>query len=193
MTRRKPRGLTPEEQSLWDRVRDRTNPLHPPRAAPKLPDQVRQPQAVPAPAPIPSFRIGERHTETAIPRPLANEPVPRPVKMDRKSFTNLKRGKLKPERRIDLHGMTLSQAHPALNRFILDSHAQGRRLVLVITGKGKAERDNGPIPVRRGILRHQVPHWLETRPLSQVVLQVAEAHLKHGGEGAYYVYLRRNR
>ncbi len=113
--------------------------------------------------------------------------------MDRKSFTNLKRGKLKPEARIDLHGLTLAQAHPALNRFILDSHAQGRRLVLVITGKGKTERDNGPIPVRRGILRHQVPHWLDTPPLSQVVLQVAEAHLKHGGEGAYYVYLRRHR
>ncbi len=193
MTRRGPRALTPEEQSLWDRVRDQTNPMHPQRAAPKLQEQVRQPRAVPAPAPIPSFRIGERHTETAIPRPLANEPTSRPVKMDRKSFTNLKRGKLKPEARIDLHGLTLAQAHPALNRFIVDSHAMGRRLVLVITGKGKTERDNGPIPVRRGILRYQVPHWLDTPPLSQVVLQVAEAHLKHGGGGAYYVYLRRHR
>ncbi len=60
--------------------------------------------------------------------------------MDRKSFGKLKRGKLPPEARIDLHGMTLDQAHPALTRFILDSHAKQRRLVLVITGKGKAPR-----------------------------------------------------
>jgi DNA-nicking Smr family endonuclease len=42
-----------------------------------------------------------------------------------------------------------------------------------------------------GVLRHQVPLWLRQPPLGQAVLQVSEAHLKHGGSGAYYVYLRR--
>ena len=69
----------------------------------------------------------------------------------------------------------------------------GRRLVLVITGKGKDRDDGGPIPTRHGILRHQVPQWLALPPLSQAILQVTPAHLKHGGHGAYYVYLRRNR
>jgi DNA-nicking Smr family endonuclease len=41
------------------------------------------------------------------------------------------------------------------------------------------------------VLRHQVPVWLQQPPLGAMVLQVAEAHLKHGGSGAYYVYLRR--
>ncbi|WP_341349663.1 Smr/MutS family protein [Cognatiyoonia koreensis] len=111
--------------------------------------------------------------------------------MDNKSFGKMKKGKLKPERRIDLHGMTLAQAHPELISFILGSHAAGKRLVLVITGKGRARHDTGPMPAMRGLLRTQVPQWLSLPPLTSVVLQVTPAHIRHGGEGAYYIYLRR--
>jgi len=105
----------------------------------------------------------------------------------------MKRGKLVPEARLDLHGLTLERAHPALVSFILRSQAQGLRLVLVITGKGKERDEGGPMPVRRGVLRHQVPQWLSMPPTHQAVLQVAQAHIGHGGGGAYYVYLRRRR
>lgn len=115
-----------------------------------------------------------------------------PVRMDRKALTRLKGGKLDPEARIDLHGMTLAQAHPALIGFIQRSQAQGRRLVLVITGKGAALDGDGPIFERRGVLKRQVPHWLHQAPLAGAVLQVAQAHRRHGGEGALYVYLRRS-
>ncbi|MCX7287087.1 MAG: Smr/MutS family protein [Rhodobacterales bacterium] len=113
------------------------------------------------------------------------------VQMDAKTHGKMTRGKLAPEARIDLHGMTLAEAHPELIRFILDAQAAGLRLVLVITGKGKLREDSGPIPQRMGALRHQVPQWLRLSPIGPVVLQVTEAHLKHGGSGAYYVYLRR--
>ena len=73
------------------------------------------------------------------------------------------------------------------------SVAEGRRFVLVITGKGKSRPDDGPIPERHGVLRHQVPHWLNSPPLRSHVLQISEANRKHGGLGAYYVYLRRPR
>ncbi len=116
-----------------------------------------------------------------------------PVQMDKKAYGRMSKGKLVPEARIDLHGMTLDQAHPALIGFVMRSYTDGKRLVLVITGKGKSKRDEGPIPVRRGVLKHQVPQWLQMAPLRSVVLQVREAHLKHGGAGAYYVYLRRSR
>ena len=112
--------------------------------------------------------------------------------MDAKVFGKMTRGKLAPEARIDLHGMTLAQAHPELIRFILNAHAAGMRLVLVITGKGKHKDDFGPIPQRMGALRHSVPQWLRLPPLGPVVLQVSEAHLRHGGSGAYYIYLRRH-
>ena len=113
--------------------------------------------------------------------------------MDRRAHPQMTRGKFQPEARIDLHGMTQSQAHPELIRFMLSAHGAGKRLVLVITGKGKAGLDFGPIPQRMGVLRHQVPQWLAQPPLGSIVLQVSTAHQKHGGAGALYVYLRRGR
>lgn len=109
--------------------------------------------------------------------------------MDPKLHRRLGRGKLSPQTSIDLHGMTLAMAKPALTRFLTSAHASGQRLVLVITGKGKGE--HGPLPTRAGALRHEVPHWLEMPPLNRIVLQVVPAHLRHGGAGAYYVYLSR--
>ena len=89
--------------------------------------------------------------------------------------------------------MTLERAHTALTRFVLSSYTDQKRLLLVITGKGKNRDVSGPIPVRYGVLRHQVPEWLRLPPLANVVLQVTQAHVSHGGTGAYYVYLRKPR
>lgn len=193
---RKPRHLSAEERALWDRVAQRATPLHPARED-SAPDRQPGPKKPVVPRdPIPDFRVGQKATATRahdIMRPLVDRLVAAPVNMDSKSFGKLKRGKLKPEARIDLHGMTLAEAHPELVAFILGSQSMGRRLVLVITGKGKDRDDGGPIPTRHGVLRHQVPQWLALPPLSQAILQVTPAHLKHGGHGAYYVYLRRSR
>ena len=111
--------------------------------------------------------------------------------MDKKTHDRLKRGKLVPEARIDFHGMTAAEALPELNRFILKANAAGLRLVLVITGKGRNSTGDGLAPVREGVLKRLVPRWLVSPPLSQLVLDISEAHPRHGGSGAYYVYLRR--
>jgi len=192
MSRRK---LQPEEIELWRKVTEKAHRLHPERAQSALP----KPKPKPIKPPhhrLPDFRLGEKakenNTKHDVLPGLSDRLAAAPVRMDSKAFGKLKRGKLVPEGRIDLHGMTLAQAHPALNGFILRSHATGKRLVLVITGKGRSGRDDGPIPERRGILKHQVPQWLTMSPLAGVVLQVAEAHVSHGGTGAYYVYLRRS-
>lgn len=197
MSRR--RGLTPEERSLWSRVAATAAPLHPERRQP-----VAAPKAATAPKPriepppafeLPSFRIGETAgfgTGTASLAASPAEALSRnPLRMDAKTHKRMKQGRVAPEARIDLHGMTLAAAQPELTRFVLNSHAEGRRLVLVITGKGKPGGADAPLPVRPGALRHNVPHWLHRPPLSGVVMQVTAAHPRHGGEGAYYVYLRR--
>ena len=196
MSRR--RFLRPEEEELWQQVARSANPLHP-----KMPTFLRKPAApvedVPLAPPVPrlpQFRMGEKARMT---RPhdlqpsLAEALATAPVQMDAKAYGRMTRGKLAPDSRIDLHGMTLAEAHPELIRFILNAAGGGQRLVLVITGKGKRGVDHGPIPQRMGALRHQVPLWLRLPPLASAILQVAEAHLKHGGSGAYYVYLRRAR
>lgn len=194
---KKPRHVSAEEKALWDVVVKRTEPLNKPtakliRAKPRKPDV----QAPVTSRQIQKFKVGQavdhRADHDLLPS-LGQQLRAAPVQMDQKAFGRLRRGKLKPEARIDLHGMTMAQAHPALTGFILRSASAGHRLVLVITGKGKNRDEGGPIPTKSGVLRHQVPQWLNMAPLGGLVLQVSESHVRHGGQGAYYVYLRRAR
>lgn len=200
MSRRRPRTLSAEDRKLWSAV-TRTVTAARPQKPKEDPDHAtdrhhakpKQKQSFE----VTDFRIGEAAT-SALPgsqlAPSVSERLAHaPVRMDHGTHKKMLRGKLKPEARIDLHGMTLAQAHPALTRFILGAHEDGLRLVLVITGKGKDRDDPGPIPIRRGVLKHQVPNWLHMPPLGRVVLDIREAHIRHGGAGAYYVYLRRTR
>ncbi|MDO8882604.1 MAG: Smr/MutS family protein [Pseudotabrizicola sp.] len=196
------RTLRPDEVDLWHAVArtaramhsNGTKILHGSAEAPKR--QTTPPSKHDAATPLPKFRLGERaksamsqHVAPSLPASLTGAAL----QMDAKAFGRMTRGKLVPEARIDLHGLTLAEAHPDLTRFILNAHGQGLRLVLVITGKGKAKPDHGPIPSRIGVLRHHVPQWLRLPPLGPLVLQVTESHVRHGGTGAYYVYLRRGR
>lgn len=188
------RGLTPEDKDLWARIARSATPLHPERPKPAEPGIRPAPKPAVARAPLPDFSIGQLVPARSAPLPHLPSPAQRlsqqPLRMDHKTHRRMAQGKLAPEARLDLHGLTLAAAHPALIGFILSSHAQGRRLVLVITGKGRG--DHGPLPTRPGALRHQVPHWLHMPPLAPLVQQVTAAHYRHGGEGAYYVYLRRS-
>ena len=210
MARRGRRGLNDDDLAVWSQVARSARPMREPDAPraplaappePAFPPTSRAPEPLPIQASVQvpvDFRVGQAarakpRTATAVTRHLSPSPAERlhaqPLRMDHKTHRKMSRGKLAPEARIDLHGMTLAVAKTALTGFILRCSGSGRRLVLVITGKGKGDR--GPLPTRSGALRHEVPHWLDLPPLSHVVLQVVPAHLRHGGGGAYYVYLRR--
>ncbi|OSQ49918.1 Smr/MutS family protein [Marivita geojedonensis] len=190
MSRRK---LRPEERELWQKVAHSTTPLPQSlRRKVETPKPVVRSKPDPEPMDLPkAFGIGTKatlpHGQITTPQPA---PRSKPV-MDKKTFGKMRRGKLIPEAKMDLHGMTLDQAHTALTRFILTSHTRGFRLVLVITGKGQRDDPHDPMPRQRGVLKRQVPMWLRMAPLNSAVLEVSEAHLRHGGGGAYYVYLRR--
>lgn len=199
-SRRGKRGLSEDDLAVWTAVSRKVKPLTTDRRA------ISSPRSADAfdPAPVakvtrpdglPPFRVGERSTAPPpadnLAPTLAQRIAAHPVRMDAKTFARMKRGKLRPERKLDLHGMTLAQAHPALIRFVMQAHADGVRLIVVVTGKGRDRADDGPIPAPRGLLRHHVPGWLHAAPLRALVLQVTDAHVRHGGSGAYYVYLRR--
>ncbi len=200
MTRRK---LTEEEIDLWKKVAKTAERLKAVRAdkpgshsEPPAPKPKPKPHRAPNPA-LPHFEVGSKARGRMPDHDLKPSPGRKlaadPLRMDEKAFRRMKRGKLKPEGKLDLHGMRIEAAHGALTRFILTAQASDKRLVLVITGKGKDRDEPGPMPVPRGVLRHQVPQWLLLPPLAQAVLQVTPAHISHGGDGAYYIYLRRNR
>ena len=193
------RRVKPDELDLWNQVARTTERLTPPKRS-LITDAPLQdkPKKKKEPKPIAPFTLGALPTQTRELRdvlPALSERLrSAPVQMDAKSYKVMQRGKLKPEGRIDLHGMTVAQAHPALISFILSSQASGKRLVLVITGKGGKRDEPGAIaPQRMGALKRQVPHWLTMAPVSSAVLQVSESHIRHGGAGAYYGYLRRMR
>jgi DNA-nicking Smr family endonuclease len=191
---RRRRGLSPEDRKLWEAVAATATPLHAPAAA-----QPPEP-APPPPAAAPPQRPPRRPERPPEPPRVTLDLAPDPQaalllghpRMDRRRFDKLRRGRLEPEARIDLHGMTSERAHAALTGFILDAHGQGLRLVLVITGKGRRD-DQAMQPHRHGILRHSLPHWLAAPPLRARILDIAPAHQRHGGAGAFYVYLRRQR
>ena len=108
--------------------------------------------------------------------------------VDRRTAGRLKRGKLPVEARLDLHGMTQAQAERALARFLADAQAAGLRNVLLITGKGRSKQDSGT-----GVLRRELPRWLNLPHNRERVVAVTPAQPKDGGEGAFYLRLRRLR
>jgi DNA-nicking Smr family endonuclease len=123
-------------------------------------------------------------------------PAPAPISLERRKARKLSSGRIEIEGRIDLHGMRQSEAHVALIRFLQRGYVDGRRWVLVITGKGAPQRTAHDEKLERegferGVLRRNVPRWLSEPDLAPIVIGFTTAAIKHGGEGALYVHLRK--
>lgn len=104
----------------------------------------------------------------------------------------LERGQIAIDGTIDLHGMRQAEAHAALRRFLHARAGRGDRTVLVITGKGVRRAAGATALVERGVLRTMLPIWLSERELAPLVAGWEVAARGHGGEGAFYVRLRRS-
>jgi len=115
--------------------------------------------------------------------------------LDGNTAEKLKRGRLAPGARIDLHGLTEDRAHQALLGFLQRTQKDGVKLALVITGKGNAKDDNGAAWTmrRHGVLKEMVPRWLNEKEFAALIAGSGPAHRRHGGDGALYVYLRKIR
>ncbi len=159
------------DQALWQRA---TRDVR--RLAPR--------QAPPAPTPNPAPKKG---TDPRSPPPAPTLPpltLDRFAGIDRANAERLKRGRHEIEARLDLHGMTQAEAHRALAVFIRASRADGKRCVLIITGRGSAGG---------GVLKSAVPRWLDEPEFRPHLLAIATAQPRDGGSGALYVMLRRTR
>ena len=181
MKRRTPSG---EDIALWEKVTETVTPLaRPPRRQrPKPPTEAAKPEK-PKPAKPP-----------ALPAKPAAKPAPRPAAppalnpLDRRTLSRIGRGTVAIDARIDLHGMTQEAAQHRLIAFLERAQANGKKVVLVITGKGKAADGDGE---SRGVLRRVVPHWLSAPRLRPLVVGFDAAGPTHGGTGALYVRIRR--
>jgi DNA-nicking Smr family endonuclease len=166
MTRKPARTVTPEEKALFEDSFKEARPL--------------------ADAPV------------AVRKPAVKSTKKSHAGVDGRSAERLRRGLLEPEARLDLHGFTEAAAHRALITFLRSAHLRGHRLVLVVTGKGGKPQDpHAPFDLElnarsRGVLKSVVPRWLAEPSLAPVIAASREAHRKHGGAGALYVYLRKH-
>lgn len=186
-------GLSKEDADLWSRMAQSLEPLR--RGKPRVSagKAEHRPASLCRPA-APTAAVRRTPPDAAVqlrpaPPALAN--------FDQRALRRIARGRNEIEARIDLHGLRQNEAHHRLRTFVLDAHARGLRAVLVITGKGAsgargdAQADDGRR--ERGVIRRNVPLWLEEPELRAVVVSFAQAHARHGGDGALYVHLRRRR
>ena len=196
MSRR--RQLSDEEHALWAGFARSIKPLRSAKAAAKeaakeaakaIADAGQDESRDANRAAHQKVRLSPQSPARSQPPPAVKSPPLAPF--DRRFKQRVARGRDAIDARIDLHGMTQRQAHAALLRFLRGAQAENAKVVLVVTGKGggRLEPDGG----ERGVLRRQVPLWLELPEFRHVIVGFGEAHASHGGQGALYVRLRRAR
>lgn len=192
MAKRSPRRPLPDWH-LWAEVARTVSPLKPQRQK-KLVELAGGPLPLPVPAPGTPAQPG-RVAPLAMP---SYQPDGRPGRPPRgqliepKMRRRLGRGQIEIDGTIDLHGMRQAEAHAALSRFVHARAARGDRTLLVITGKGLKKLDgDASVIVERGVLRAMLPLWLGQPELAPLVAGWDVAAQGHGGEGAFYVRLRR--
>jgi DNA-nicking Smr family endonuclease len=190
--------LSAEERALWEHAARDLKPLK--TKKPRV-HGAREDEAAPRGRPMSELEKPHKARSTPVQPPPRTAAAPKaaappPTTIERRKARQIGAGRIEVEARIDLHGMRQSEAHTALRGFLMKAHAKGQRWVLVITGKGGAPRrasepdDYGRVE-ERGVLRRNVPRWLAEPELRTIVVGFSEAAIRHGGEGALYVQLRR--
>ena len=169
--------------ALWQRVTETVRPLK--KAARASPPPIKPVEML--------LKVRSAPPAPAKPIPVrAQKPVP--DTLDGGWDRRLRRGTTEPDRTLDLHGHTLLSAHKALDLGLDRAIADGVRVLLLITGKAprKEDRDLDGRP-KRGLIRESVGDWLVSSRHASRIAAVRNAHPKHGGGGALYIILRRER
>lgn len=179
MTRR---HLSAEEQALWTALTRSVRPFQPtvrPNASSEMPTVALTLKGAKPPArPVPSPNAAPQRSPAAM--------------LDSSWERRIRGGTLSPDITIDLHGHSLSAAHVRLNQALASAIAQDVRIILLVTGKPPKVASTGR-DARRGAIRGEIGHWLETSPYADRIASVRLAHPRHGGEGALYIILRRKK
>ncbi len=185
-----PNQLPPEQTKLWSKVAETITPLKNRPAAPTLPPRrsfFKTIEEMPLPA---SWGVG-------------TSPDPAPM-LDKKDHRRLTQGRLPIDQTLDLHGMNQDQAYAQLKRRVEMAIKHGNRTLLIVTGKGgkrwSQSEDNCVSSRKRadfdqfgGVLKRMVPLWLSSPELSFYIHSYGPAAKEHGGDGALYVRLRREK
>ncbi len=168
--------LKPEDIEIWERATEgvinlkNSNHISPENPSPKKYQRKRE-------------TSGQISLETIEPRISVNHPSS--FQMDGALRKKFESGDLEIDGIIDLHGMTLAEAHHQFKKFLTQKIRKGARFLLVITGKGNGQE--------KGVIRQSLPQWCDDEHIKHHILSIKRAKPKHGGDGASYILLRRYR
>lgn len=168
------RSLSRTELQLWNSVAKTVVPL-PERQLPELTPKREPDLALPAHQPTIREQL-----------PKATPPLRSPLEAaDPNREKRVARGRLEIDAVLDLHGLRQDEADRRTSAFISRSVTMGHRVLLVITGKGSKEGTEG-----RGVLRKRFLQAVEAGFYGSSLASVRPAHQRHGGSGAFYVFLK---
>ncbi|MGV6802009.1 MAG: Smr/MutS family protein [bacterium] len=185
-----PRRLSDEEKRLWQRV---TKDVKPSALVSSENDNLpsARDQISPAAArlkPASPARSNRAPRSAAVPQ----RPTVSATHIDPARLRRVRRGRQEIDASLDLHGLTQEQAFSTLRRFIAEAIRRRLSTILIITGKGRPQTATPLHEPGRGILRHRFLHWSENH-FKEEIIGIAQAHPKHGGAGAFYVFLRKKK
>lgn len=161
------RPLKPGERKIWRHVAQTVSPR-------------RKPTGKGSAKPLPSRE--DFANMLRIPAGQAPHAKPLPQTLDINQDKRVRRGRVVIDAKIDLHDMTQSKARPALHRAVIRAANRNKACLLVVTGKGLRGE---------GVLRRSFPDWIAEPAIRPLIASYAPAHIKHGGTGAWYVFLKR--
>lgn len=189
------RGLTPEEEALWRKAMRDVAPFR--GKKPSLEALVSKAKETRPGNDVGPIRrapaLGRAHAPTPL-SPRAEHPFAAgDPRLDRLAG----RGRLAIDAVLDLHGHSQRTARGVLGRFVAEQHGKGARCLLVITGKGAPSLSFGGAEksfdqgAGRGVLKARLHDWLAEEPLRKLISRASPAHPRHGGGGAFYIFLKR--
>ena len=182
-----PRGLSADEKAAWAKLAESVTPLE----GRKRPKSVKSTH----PAPPQDTALVHPVAKPVIPPAKAQLATPRPSPqpgLDSHWDRKFKSGAIQPDYTLDLHGHTLDTAYNRLMDGLDQARAMDARVVLLIAGRSRPV-DPADRAERRGAIRAKLLDWLAASRHSDAISAVRKAHIRHGGEGAIYLVLRRSR
>ena len=191
-----PRGLSAEEAEAWEKLAATVVPLSGRKRAVPPPagegDRAKRGGGALSSglrASMPQHRQVPLHQPAAGPPPRIGEDR---SGLDSHWDRRIKSGAIQPDFTLDLHGHTLDSAYDRLMQGLDQARAMEAKVVLLIAGRSRPvdPADRGK---RRGAIRAKLLDWLAASRHSEAISAVRKAHLRHGGDGALYLVLKRPR
>lgn len=175
--------LTPEDEAIWRRITRTVRPIRTAHATVTKDAKVDRGKAPPESASSAKPSASMQPTARTQPKEIGSHARSGPIDAGRDR--TVRRGRIDVSTRLDLHGMTQDVARDAVHRFLTAAQKRGVKTTLVITGKGVQTNTAG-----RGVLRAKFGDWLKAPEFKSLVWGYARAHRRHGGDGAFYVFIR---